>query len=521
MTLPAPNILGMPDRYDEWRENQSEATEKIIGTKQSIITQIAPTGFGKSLAYTTAAHVATNRTVILTSTKALQKQLTNDFSEIGLVSVKGKNAYMCKMENDGSRCDEGPCNAGVKCNYKEGGGCPYYDAVKASQTAPLVVTNYAFWMTYNKYAEGLAMPDLLVCDEAHDLPQTVSTFLTCKIRRDRPMIWSVIKEPPLWADMSVESWAEWAESQVSAVNKELKFLRKMIKEGANKKIRRKLRTFIALKKSLVMMAEMDSETWVMDINDRYLEFAPIWPKEYTSDVLFLTVPKILLTSATVCKKTCDMLGVDSELNELMEFPHSFPVENRKLIHIPTVRLNIHATDLDIREWTRKIDQILRTRLDRKGIIHTVSYDRRNHVLAQSKYKEHMMTHQTADAIKMVHRFKEAPPPKFLVSPSVTTGWDFPDDTCRFQIIGKLPYPDTRNKIVKARVTEDPDYGAYIASQQLEQAVGRGTRSKNDWCENLILDDNIRWFIKKYKKFMHKWFLEAYSAVKTIPKPRRV
>jgi Rad3-related DNA helicase len=269
-----------------------------------------------------------------------------------------------------------------------------------------------------------------------------------------------------------------------------------------------------------MMCEMDSETWVMDVNDKFIEFAPIWPKDYTNDVLFLDVSKSLLTSATVCGKTCEMLGVDPDINTVMEFPHSFPVKNRQLIHIPTVRMNIHATKLDIREWTRRIDQILRNRLDRKGIIHTVSYERRNHVIAQSRYSEHMMTHQTKDAIKMVHRFKEADPPAILVSPSMTTGWDFPYDDCEFQIIGKLAYPDTRNKIVKARVKEDPDYGAYVAMQQLVQACGRAVRAKDDHSENFIIDDNIRWFVKKFKAFAPKWFLESYRSTTTIPKPPR-
>lgn len=521
MTLPAPNLLGLPKKYTAWRPHQSQAVEHIISSETPFITQIAPTGSGKSLTYVSAAHLSTNRSIFLTSTKGLMNQLSTDFTELGIVTVKGKNSYMCKAENDGSRCDVGPCNAGFKCGYKESGGCPYYDAIKAAQTAPLVVTNYAFWMTYNKYAQGLALPDMLVCDEAHDLPQLVSDFLTCRINRNRPAIWSVIREPSSPEHMSVESWAIWADAQMDALKDHISLLRKSIQTGANKKVRSELRTFINLKKSLTMMSEMDSETWIMDVNPKYLEFAPIWPKLYTNDVLFLNVPKILLTSATVCGKTTQMLGITTQLNSLEEFPHTFPVENRRLIHIPTVRLNIRSTDLDIREWTRRIDQILRTRLDRKGIVHTVSYLRRNHILAQSELREHMMTHSTEDAIKMVHRFKNSEAPKFLVSPSMTTGYDFPDDTCRIQIIGKVAYPDTRNKIVKARCKEDTEYGAYIAAQQLVQAVGRSVRSVTDWSENFVIDDNIKWFMPKYKHFMPDWFTESYQSVRTTPKPKKI
>lgn len=519
MILPPPNSLGLPDRYDCWRPNQAEAVRHLIESDLPFHTMIAPTGFGKSLFYVGAAHLSTDRTVILTSTKALMSQLENDFRDMGIVSVKGKNSYICKMENDGSPCDMGPCNAGVKCSYKQG-GCAYYDAIRAAQTASLVVTNYAFWMSYNRFGRGLTKPDMLVCDEAHDLPQLVSDFLTCKINRTNSLIWSVLSEPRDAEHMTLEEWGQWADAQKDPVKEKLKSLRSRVKNGADQKVRKQLGTFTNLQKNLAFLSEANSQSWAMDVNAKYLEFAPTWPKAYTNDVLFLGVPKVVLTSATVCEKTTQMLGVYQELNDVVEFPSSFPIANRMLYHIPTVRLNIHASMMDIRQWTKRIDQILRPRMDRKGIIHTTSYERRNHVLAQSEFRKFLWTHDTKDVIRRVSQFKKADPPAFMVSPSLTTGFDFPDDTCRVQILGKLPYPDTRNKIVKARTKEDPDYGAYIAAQGLEQAVGRGDRSATDWCENFIIDDSIGWFIPRFGKFLHKWFLEAYQSVRVLPPPRK-
>ena len=142
-------------------------------------------------------------------------------------------------------------------------------------------------------------------------------------------------------------------------------------------------------------------------------------------------------------------------------------------------------------------------------------------MAQSEYSKFMVSHDTGDIIRSITRFKKADPPLVMVSPSMTTGVDLPYDDCRYQILGKVPYPDTRNKIVKARVQEDPEYGAYIAAQQLVQAVGRGVRSKDDWCENFIIDSNIGWFMKRHKNFMPNWFLTSYQKSNTIPKPRKL
>ena len=134
----------------------------------------------------------------------------------------------------------------------------------------------------------------------------------------------------------------------------------------------------------------------------------------------------------------------------------------------------------------------------------------------SKMNSYMMSHKRRDTELMVRKFKLADPPLVFVSPSMATGWDFPDDECRFQIIGKLPYPDTRGQIMKARTETDKDYTSYIAMQQLVQACGRGVRSEDDWCETFIIDDNIKWFIPNYKQMSPKWFREAYVSRKVIP-----
>jgi Rad3-related DNA helicase len=137
---------------------------------------------------------------------------------------------------------------------------------------------------------------------------------------------------------------------------------------------------------------------------------------------------------------------------------------------------------------------------------------------QSKFRDVMISHSRRDTEKVVRDFKKAQPPLILVSPSMATGWDFPDDECRWQIIVKLPYPDTRGNIIKARSKQDPDFTSYLVMQQLIQACGRGVRSDHDWCETFVTDNNITWFIVKSGHLAVNWFEEAYSARTTIPRP---
>lgn len=202
-----------------------------------------------------------------------------------------------------------------------------------------------------------------------------------------------------------------------------------------------------------------------------------------------------------------------------ETPSTFPISRRPVIHIKTVALNHRSDDSHLQLWGDRIDQIIKTRhLDYKGIIHTVSYSRAKWLLDHSEFARYMLLPESRTTQEVVDRFRRADTPSILVSPSVTTGLDFRDDQARWQIIGKLGFPDTRGAVAAARLAQDKDYGPYIAMVGLVQAVGRLVRSESDWGESLITDDNVDWFLRRYSRFAPKSFLESYKSVLTVPKP---
>ncbi len=118
---------------------------------------------------------------------------------------------------------------------------------------------------------------------------------------------------------------------------------------------------------------------------------------------------------------------------------------------------------------------------------------------------------------MVDRFKRSDPPSILVSPSMVTGYDFPYDDARYQVIGKIAFPDGRSEVMKARHAKDPEYGYYLAMQSLIQACGRGMRAPDDTCDCFITDDHFSWFMGKCRKMAPKWFLDAVRTTRTIPR----
>lgn len=498
MILPSPLILGLPEKFSKWRPGQAKACQQILNPKPRFLLLAAPTGFGKSIAYVTAATLTKGRTAILTSTKGLQDQLLSDFED--LVDIRGRSNYICRL-NTKLTCDHGLCLFGVCCPMRDSGGCLYFDQLRRAKEAKIVVTNYSYWMAQHEYSDGLGEFDLLVLDEAHSTPGHVLNHLG--------VFFSYKKEKFLGLEGlpdTHELWSEWAILKSYKVDA----LLERAKKNRNEK------QFIKLKKTQKKLSRLRtiSEDWVWETSDFGVTLSPIWPAPYTEEVLFLGIPKVVLTSATIVPRTAKLLGISNSLYQ--EFPHPFAVENRPLIHLPTVRMNYKITEEENKMWIRKVDQIIKTRKD-KGIIHTISYARRDMLLEQSKFKDRMMTHNQKDVEGVVRAFKKAKPPRILVSPSMATGWDFPDNTCRWQVIVKLPYPDSRGFIAKARNKQDPLFSSYLTAQQLIQAVGRGTRSETDWCETFILDNSIVWFMWKHKDLMVDWFREAYSVRMTIPK----
>jgi Rad3-related DNA helicase len=515
--LPPPEAVGLPARYTEWRENQAEAIYKIVGNDKRTILSICPTGFGKSLVYISAGNILGGKTVILTSTKGLQSQLMRDFEEIGMVDVRGKNAYRCPESRDRTTCDQGICNFGMSCSMRGSGECPYYEAIRRAQNSRLVVTNYAFWLYCNKYGEGIGMPKLLVCDEGHDAPEQVASFLTVTLKRDDEILQKIL--PPYPEHVKLTDWIKWARLNFENFNSDRLALESDIKsDGPNEYSLRKLRKLKQLTSDLAGLASMKLNEWVFNVTPFEIQFAPIMVKDRCQSLLFLNSAKVLITSGSVNFKTADMLGVTEENCTIDEYPHSFPVESRLVYHVNGARMNAKSSNEDLKEWLVTIDRIVADRQDRKGIIHTTSYARRDFVMAHSKHRDLMLSHHRRDLLEMVRQFKESAAPRVFVSPSVTTGWDFPYEECEYQILGKVPYPDTRNAITKARCEADEEYAPYIAMQQIVQACGRGSRSKDDQCENFIIDDNIKWFLRLHRRFAPQWFLESVTSRIFPPEP---
>lgn len=530
-----PADLNLPVKFKEFREPQLRKLEDLFGVDVRTNACNLPTGFGKTSFYVAYSRLLSElrnrpiRTVINTATKALQQQIWDDFSMMGLADVRGRNNYSCPMYGN---CDNGYEH---ECHLSTTLGCKYTKHVDVASRSELISTNYAYWMSARSNnpaaleptnSDGAYPIDLLICDEAHQAFEELARHVSVHIPYEYCGGFPFDGESVITSEERLDAIRLWSVVRGKEV-------RQSQTEYENQAGYKKNPDWVALeriRKEFMKVYRLNKD-WVYRLHDRRpggdgasgLDFDCIWPAPYASR-LWSGVPKILLVSGTLTPYSVELLGVNVK-NENETYYTSekstFPANRYPIIHIPTVRLNYESTDADYARVISTMDEIIEARLDRKGIIQPVSYARGERALESSRYKHLMLSNKSSRTITdTVRQFKLADPPSILVSPSVSTGFDFPDEDAEYMIILKVPYPNRSDILMKARCDSDRRYYMHSTVQTLVQMCGRGMRHEQDRCETFILDDSVSMLKVVGSKFAPPGFFDSprFRVSAKVPKP---
>ena len=544
--LPRPCDMGAPTRFTEWRPEQADAWLKFTDSTSRFSGADLPCGSGKSMFGWMCAQFAEShdgippRTLFLTKTKSLQGQYVDQFP---LADIRGQNNYVCKavlpggpLESYGesriTTVDRAPCHVGIHCSLKLG-GCDWYDPLGDAKRANMVVTNYSLWLAFGKLQRrSPEMPcplgefDLLVLDEADAAFSEVCSAV--RIELSHYDIRTLLQLHELEPTASVEDWRAWgADAYVKCGAKLDEYNREIRRdpEVIDSALISELKKLRLLSATFDMLTDLQGD-WVIGLANRgsVTTFDPVWPAAYCEQLLYRRIPRIVLMSATLDRKTMSLLGVD-EKADFWRYPSSFPVARRPIYIAPCcprVDRNMTPGSYEEQLWVQRIDSCIDDRLDRKGIIHTVSYERAYRLRQLSRHKSLMITHGRDNTRETVEAFKSMPAPYILVSPSVTTGEDFPFKQCEYIIVAKLPFIDLRDPIQKRRSQTDREWGGYAMMHTLVQSMGRGMRDALDQCEVIIVDDHARWVFGSGKTSLRhmapSWVIEAIKWPSSVPLP---
>lgn len=513
-----PAALGLPEQFTAFRPKQEEALDFLARATKRVRAICAPTGSGKSVVAVADSLRANKPTAYVTDSRSLQDQVMRTFACIGAVDLRGRANYDCVLKPDDATytCEHG---YNARCPYKGTVNCPASQAEMRAAASSLVITNYDKWIHARKYSQGLSHIQRVIFDEGHEMPNALARAMQIVLHHHEVEEVLGIGFPPAHDAEFFSTWRPWAiTARLVAEQMVLKAREKLVGREPKAGWVKHFTHMQHLARKLGILATASPNNWVVEevSGGKGYQFDAISPGRYAEAALLLRVPEIVVMSATLRPKTLFMSGIGRDNFEFKEFLSDFDPKRCPIYYIPTMRVDARATNLDPL-WIR-LDQVASVRRDRNGLVHTISYLRRDSVLAHTRFASSMFMNERGEPpTTMIEQFKESYPGAILVSPSVGQGHDFPFKAAEWQFICKVPFPPP-SRILSARTEQDKEYPYYLAMQKLVQSAGRIMRDKLDQGETFLGDEHLEWFLPRYGHLAPKSFGQFFTRVSVLPQP---
>ena len=401
--------------------------------------------------------------------------------------------------------------------------CNFLEQKVEGINSDVVIANYDYGMLELNYVGDFIKRNLLILDEAHNLENKIMRFIELEI--DRKRLESEVKikvsddEIASLHNVGHKAWISFVESIIKRYQKEV-----IVYEG-------KLRTASSESKKLeheetvkdladeldsyerfISYIENDVGNWILEDNDEFIHFKPLKIDKYARDYLFQYGEICLLMSATILdyKSFAKWLGLDEKDIKFIEVETPFKAQHRPINISPSVDMTFRRLKRNAPKTIDIVREILEKHKNEKGLIHAVSYQCSNYLMKNIN-DSRLITHTTANRARVLKKFEKSKEPLVLLSPSLKEGVDLPYDLCRFQIIYKLPFPNTHDKQVDLRSSSDNRWYPYQTMMALVQTYGRGMRAEDDYCETYVIDRRFKNYIYNrplYRRLVPNFLKEA-------------
>ena len=504
----------------------------------------APVGSGKS-AIAIACAKFYGDAHILTPRKSLQDQYHDDFKKESLVTMKGRSSYPCTYLSEENReygptinkiktgkvlfltpgtssCSEGPCltnqEAKRKCTkpkliqkttdgpeYEDEFPCPYHVAIDTAQNKNIIVHNLHSFIFQTYYAGRFLKRSLVVIDECHEVEGILRGFAEKKV-----VLPSCIREEDMPAEGQYTTLEEWA-GYLSQYSNLFSVKAKSGQPSQKEEFETLLINLSDLSEIVGTKFVVTLERDVVAKRTRFT-FTPEYVGNLVDKYILNFGEKRLLMSGTIYNKDlyCRLTGLKSEETCFIKIGSSFPKSLRPIYLKPeyTVDTSHKMWDTNFREMITKIQKVMDVFGDAKGLIHAPSYRAGLTIYNALKATGRVVTHEKDDFQEKLLKFYGSDKPQVFISPICQQGVDFKGDRSRFQIVTRVPYPSTSDKLMEKKVKEDFPYYNYQALIVFGQQIGRVNRSEDDFGATILMDERFNQFISRNRGALPKWLTEA-------------
>jgi Rad3-related DNA helicase len=521
-----------------YRGNQKQALSDIrqaFESGKSVVLVRAPTGSGKSLlarsiagCARTAGEADASEVIDAYYTTPQVSQL-DDVAEDDLLGdlavIRGKNNYDCILPGETETpVDQAPCvrEREFDCQVKH--RCPYFSDRAIASNRRIAAMTLAYFMQ-TAGSDVFGKRDVVVIDEAHGLGEWGEMYATIELSPETIPMWTDLDIPEL---SGPDDAVELADRIETLAERRLKVLRGNAElspeEASERDSLNMLRSDLSWFRE-DYRADDSVTTWVVDGGDGGpVTIKPMNPERYLNHTVWERGNQFALLSATILNKAafCANVGLDPDDVALVEVGHTFPVENRPLYDITQGKMTYEHREETLPKLARAIVRVMARHPDEKGLIHCHSYaiqERLEELLTEFGVSPRVRSHDANNRDATLSAWKRSDTPEVFLSVKMEEALDLEGELCRWQVLCKAPYPNTRDSRVAQRL-EDDQWGWYYRTtlRTVIQACGRVVRAPDDYGATYLADDSLCDLFERARGDMPEWFKEQVDRLSepTLP-----
>jgi Rad3-related DNA helicase len=519
-----------------YRGQQRPAIERIRGAFQAgneVVLVRAPTGSGKSLLARAIAGAArqpgstdSHRSIGAYYTTPQVSQLDEVAADpllSDLSIIRGKSNYTCLLPGDtNTPVDRAPCarEQGFDCAIEH--RCPYFSDRAIAANSPIAGMTLAYFMQ-TAGSEIFGPRDVVVIDEAHGLAEWAELYATIELspRRVPAVVWEATPPPALTSISEMAAYA--TRLRATCQRRQREFKGELELTPAETAERDRLAELVRdLGWFLDDVQDLDSgTTWILDQAggaESAVSVKPMDPAGYLRHTVWDRGSRFALLSATILDKRafCRATGLDPSTVALVDVSHTFPVANRPLYDVTQGKMTYEHREQTLPKIARLVVRLMQHHPEEKGLVHAHSYgiaealvDRLEALGVGGRVRTHDREGRDA-ALGGWLRSSDA---DVFVSVTMEEALDLEGDACRWQVLCKAPFPNTRDARVEARLA-DGQWGWYYraALRTVIQACGRVVRAPDDNGATYLADSSLLDLFDRAAADTPEWFQAQVDAI---------